>query len=102
MITIMFRIKIREGKEAEALAEIEKMVSAVEANEPETLAYVFHKLQDDPTQLVLFESYTDDEALQAHVKTPHFAAFRASSANALDMSEIQVERLDRIAGVVRG
>ena len=102
MVTIIFRLKIKDGKEAEALTEMEKVVSAVEANEPETLAYVFHQLQDDPMQLVLFESYTDDEALQAHVKTPHFAAFRASTADAFDTSEIQVERLDRIAGVVRG
>ena len=102
MITIIFRIKVKEGKEAEALAEIEKMGSAVEANEPETLAYVFHKLLDDPMQLVLFESYVDDEALQAHVKTPHFVAFQAATRDVFDMSEIQAERLDRIAGVVRG
>ena len=101
MITIIFRIKIKEGKEAEALAEIEKMVSAVEANEPETLAYVFHKLQDDPMQLVLFESYVDDDAFQAHMKTPHMAAFQASVRDAFDTSEIQVTRLERIAGVVR-
>ena len=93
---------INTGSLVEQLTEIEKMVSAVEANEPETLAYVFHKLQDDPMQVVLFESYTDDEALQAHVKTQHFAAFRASTADAFDTSEIQVERLERIAGVVRG
>jgi quinol monooxygenase YgiN len=102
MITIIFRIKIKDGKETEALAEIEKMVSAVEANEPETLAYVFHKLQDDPMQLVLFESYTEDEALQAHVKTPHFVAFRAATDDLMDTSDIQVELLERIAGVVRG
>ena len=102
MVSLIFRMKIKEGKEAEALAEMEKMAAAVEANEPGVLAYVFHRLHDDPLQFVLFESYVDDDAFQAHMKTPHMAAFQASVADAFDTSEIQVARLERIAGVVRG
>ena len=78
------------------------MAEAVEANEPGVLAYVLHRSQDAPMQVVLFESYVDDDAFQAHMKTPHMAAFQASIAEVFDTSEIQVTRLDRIAGVVRG
>lgn len=102
MVSLIFRMKIKDGKETEALAEMEKMASAVEANEPGVLAYVFHRLRDDPMQLVLFESYVDDDAFQAHMKTPHMAAFQASVRDAFDTSEIQVTRLERVAGVVRG
>ena len=102
MVSLIFRMKIKDGKEDEALAEMEKMAAAVEANEPGVLAYVFHRLKDDPMQLVLYESYVDDDAFQAHMKTPHMAVFQASIAGAFDTSEIQVTRLERIAGVVRG
>lgn len=101
MVSLLFRMRIRDGKEAEAVAQLASMASAVEANEPGVLAYVFHRATDDPMQVVLFESYVDDEAFQAHMKTPHMAAFRASVAELFDTSNIQVERLDRVAGVVR-
>ena len=102
MVSLIFRMKIKDGKEAEAIEQMEKMAEAVEANEPGVLAYVFHRLPDDPMQLVLFESYVDDDAFQAHMKTPHMAAFQASVRDAFDTSEIQVTRLERVAGVVRG
>ena len=73
MVTIIFRMRIREGKEDEAIAALEKMCAAVDEKEPRTLAYVFHRLPDDANQLVLYESYVDDEDLQelmgfAHVR----------------------------------
>ena len=102
MITLIFRMKIKNGKEAEAIEQMEKMAEAVEANEPGVLAYVFHRLRDDPMPPVPFESYVDDDAFQANMKTPHMAAFQASVRDAFDTSEIQVTRLERVAGVVRG
>ena len=101
MVTIIFRMRIQDGKEDEALAALEKMCAAVDEKEPGTLAYVFHRLLDDANQLVLYESYVDDEALQSHVKTPHFAELRVATAEFFDTTNIEVTRLDRIAGVVR-
>ena len=102
MITLLFRMKIREGKEEEALEQLQKMATAVGQNEPGALAYVFHRLQDDPMTVVLYESYGDDDAFQAHMKTPHMAEFQASISMLFDTSEIHVERLDRVAGFARG
>ena len=45
MITILFRMKMRNGKEEPALASLRKMAAAVSASEPDTLAYVFHRSQ---------------------------------------------------------
>ena len=101
MISLVFKMKLKEGMEEEALAQIEKMAAGVEANEPNVLAYVFHRSHDDPSQVVLFESYEDDDAFQAHMKTPHMAEFQASIATLFDTSAVEVTRLDRIAGVVR-
>ena len=102
MTTLIFRAKMREGKEDEALARLSAMCAAVEANEPDTLAYVFHRSQDDPSQAVLFESYASPEALQAHMETPHMAELRTAFGELFDMSQVNAERMDPVAGFSRG
>lgn len=101
MVSLIFRMRIKDGKEADAIEQLEKMAAAVEANEPGVLAYVFHRSQDDPMQVVLYESYVDDDAFQAHMQTPHMAEFRGSITELFDTSAIEVQRLERVAGVVR-
>ncbi len=101
MITILFRMKIKNGKEEPALASLRKMAEAVSASEPDTLAYVYHRSQDDAADVVLYESYTDNTALQAHVQSPHMAEMQASIADLFDTSAIKVDVLERIAGFVR-
>ena len=101
MITILFRMKMRNGKEEPALASLRKMAEAVSASEPNTLAYVFHRSQDDAADVVLYEAYPDKAALQAHVQSPHMAEFQTSVAELFDTSAIKVDALKRIAGFVR-
>jgi len=101
MVTLIFRMRIQDGKEEGALAALEKMCAAVDENEPGTLAYVFHRSLEDANAVVLYESYVDDEALQAHIKTPHFAELRVATAEFFDTTNIEVTQLDRIAGLVR-
>jgi len=101
MVTIIFRMKIKDGKEDEALDRLRKMCDAVEANELKTLAYVFHQAKDNPSEVVLFEHYVDDEALQAHMRTPHMGELRGSLPELFDMSQVKAERLERVAGFVR-
>ncbi len=103
MVTIIFRMRIKDGKEDEAIAALEKMCAAVDEKEPGTLAYVFHRLPDDANQLVLYESYVDDGDLQAHIQSPHFVELlRGATAEFFDTTNIEVTRLDRVAGFVRG
>jgi len=101
MVTIIFRMKIKDGKEDEALDRLRKMCDAVEANELKTLAYVFHQAKDNPSEVVLFEHYVDDEALQAHMRTPHMGELRASLDEFFDLSQVKAERLERVGGFVR-
>ena len=102
MVTLIFRMRIQDGKEKGAIAALETMCAAVVENEPGTLAYVFHRSLEDANEVVLYESYVDDGALQAHIKTPHFAELRVATADFFDTTNIEATRLERVAGVVRG
>ena len=101
MITVIARMKIKEGKETEALAALTKMTAAVEANEPGAIAYVCHRLVDDPSQVIFFEVYADDGAFQSHMQTPHMGEMRAGFAELFDPSGFKIERLERIGGFAR-
>lgn len=101
MNTIIARIKIKEGKEDAALEALKKMAEGVEANEPGTLAYVIHKSIDDPSEIVFFELYKDDEAAKAHSGGDSMKAFQSGFADIFDVSQVKIERLERVAGVLR-
>ncbi len=101
MVTIIFRVKIKDGKEEEALEKVTTMAEAVQANEPGALAYTIHRNQEDPSEIVFFERYADDAALESHGQTAHMGAIRENFAQIFDTASIKIERLDRIAGEVR-
>jgi quinol monooxygenase YgiN len=101
MVTIIFRMKVKDGKEEETLERMTKMAEAVEAQEPGALAYLFHRSQQDPSELVLFESYQDDAAFQSHMQTAHMGELQASLSDLVDTTQMKVERLDRVAGFAR-
>ena len=101
MNTIIARIKIKDGKEDEALAALKKMAESVEANEPGTLAYVIHRSKDDPSEIVFFELYKDDDATKAHSQGDSMKAFQSGFADIFDVSQVKIEQLDRVAGVLR-
>ena len=101
MLTIIFRVKIKDGKEEEALAKVNAMAEAVQANEPGALAYVVHRNQEDSSEIVFFERYADEAALESHSQTAHMGAMRENFAEIFDTASIKIERLDRIAGEVR-
>ena len=101
MNTIIARIKIKDGKEDEAIAALKKMADGVEANEPGTLAYVIHRSIDDPSEIVFFELYKDDEAAKAHSGGESMKAFQSGFADIFDVAQVKIERLNRVAGVLR-
>ena len=101
MVSLIFRMKMKEGKEEQALATLRALTEAMEAQEPNTLAYLFHRSQEDPSEVVLFESYVDDAAFQHHMQTPHMGEMRANLADLFDTSQIKMERLDRVGGFMR-
>lgn len=101
MVALIFRVKMQAGKEDEALAALRTMAEAVEANEPKALAYVCHRSQKDPAEIVFFEAYEDDETFAEHSKTPHMGTFRGKFAELFDTSSVGLERLQRVGGFMR-
>lgn len=87
-ISLVARWYMRPGCEAEALAALEGLIKAVEANEPGTLAYRVHTSLGDPSlpslppvdasTLLFFETYRSPEAFRAHVEGAVFKDFVAA------------------------
>ena len=102
MITMIFRMRIKEGKEEEALERLRKMTGSVQEQEPGALAYLCHRSQAEPSEIVFFEMYADASALKIHTETDYMGEFRDSFGELFDLSQVKVERLDQIAGFARG
>ena len=92
-VLAQLREKIVEGQSmAEAL---QAMVSKVEKEEG-TLIYTLHQAQNDPTQFLFYEKYTDAQALKAHSTTPYFKELFGALAPLLDGAP-EIEMYDEIA-----
>ena len=72
MMTFLARMKIKEGKEEDFVRLANALTEKVRANEPETTAYEFFKLRDEPLGYAVFEQFTSEAAEEAHRNTPHF------------------------------
>jgi quinol monooxygenase YgiN len=68
MASVVATLKVKEDKLEEAKAFFKKLAAEVKANEPGTLAYVFHQRRDDPLTFVVYEKYESDEAFAVHSK----------------------------------
>jgi quinol monooxygenase YgiN len=74
MIVICGTVPIDVTKKEAALAAMKKMSEASEAEEG-CLSYRFYVNPWDVSQVLIFEEWEDDAALQAHFQTPHMAEF---------------------------
>lgn len=101
MVTLIFRAKMKPGKEEDAIKMMSSMVESVKAKEPGTLIYGFHRPQEDPSELVFYETYADDEAFKTHSSTPHMGEMRGAFAELFDPTTVKLERLDSVAGFAR-
>lgn len=89
MITIIAKLKVKEGKEDAMKDAMREAAEKVRANEPGNLAYVPHQSQADPTIFLFYEKYKDQEALDLHRQQDHFKAFSGKMGGILaDKPEI--------------
>ncbi len=72
MMTFLARMKVKEGKEEDFVRIAKALTEKVHANEPETTAYEFFKLRDEPRAYAVFEQFVNEAAEEAHRNTPHF------------------------------
>ena len=102
MITVTAEFRINEGKEAEAIAAIEKVVAGVSQNEPGALTYTWHRDLKDEAQILVYEVYADEEATKVHRASEHFAEFQKAFASGLfDPGSVKISRFERIAAIDR-
>jgi quinol monooxygenase YgiN len=99
MIAIIAKLTVQEGKEEEFKAAGAEMVAAVKANEAgRTLQYTLGQNKKTPAEFFFIEAYADDDALAAHGKTPHMAAFGGKIGGML-AGRPEITRLDPVATV---
>jgi quinol monooxygenase YgiN len=65
---------VQDGKQAEFEAVAGELVSAVRANEPNTLTYTLTKKKGSNDEYVFVEHYKSAEDRSAHGRTEHFRA----------------------------
>lgn len=72
MITLVARWHIRPGHTDEVIAALQEMAPLVAELEPGCLLYQANRSQDDPNLILLYERYTDLDAIAVHRETSHF------------------------------
>ncbi len=99
MIAIIAKLTVQEGKEEEFKTAGAEMVAAVKANEAgKTLQYSLTQNMKVANEFFFIEAYADDDAMAAHGKTPHMAAF-GGKIGALLMGRPEITRLTPVATV---
>jgi quinol monooxygenase YgiN len=74
-ITVIAKLKVKPGSEAEFENAARAMIATVRTAEPGTLNYILHKNAKDASEFVYYEVYQDQAALDSHGKTDHMKAF---------------------------
>ncbi len=99
MIAIIAKLTVHAGKEEEFKAAGAEMVAGVKANEAgRTLAYTLAQSSANPTEFYFLEMYVDADALAAHSKTPHMAAFGGKLAGVV-AGRPEITRLETVATI---
>ena len=94
-LTIIATLIARPGKE-EALGVALGALVAPSRAEAGNINYDLHRSKNDSGTWVVYENWKSDEALEFHVKTPHFIAF-AARLEELTESGVQLQRLTMVS-----
>jgi quinol monooxygenase YgiN len=99
VLNVIAKLTVKEGSEEEFKAAGAEMVAGVKANEAgRTLMYTLAQDKKTPNVFYFVEAYADQDALDAHGKTPHMAAF-GGKIGALLEGRPEIMRLDKVAGI---
>lgn len=78
-MTVVARIKAKPGMEKEVLEALTGLVASTRQEEG-CICYLLHRSADDPAQFIFYENWSGKEALQRHMESPHFLAWRDRAA----------------------
>ncbi|HNW29033.1 MAG TPA: putative quinol monooxygenase [Spirochaetota bacterium] len=66
MITLIAKLKVKEGKMDEAIGILKEIVPKVKESEPGCLAYIPHTVRGEENTILFYEKYQDKDALKTH------------------------------------
>jgi quinol monooxygenase YgiN len=66
MITLIAKVKVKEGKMDEAVKTLKEIVPKIKEAEPGCLAYIPHTIRGEDNTIIFYEKYRDKEALKVH------------------------------------
>ena len=89
MVTFLARMKIKEGKEADFIRLAKALTEKVHENEPETTAYQFFKLRDEPLGYAVYEQFFNEDAEEAHRNAAHFNQIAPDLFDCIDGSLVR-------------
>jgi quinol monooxygenase YgiN len=81
-ITLLVRLRARPGAE-ERLAALLGQLALASRREPGCRAFDPHRSPDDAAAFLLYERYDDEDALEAHRGSEHFARLAVGELPAL-------------------
>jgi len=82
MVKFIARIDAKPGQEGLVSAALRELAGPSRA-EAGCLQYVPCRSREDATKLLVLEEWESQEALDAHMETPHFHAFLVAAGEAL-------------------
>jgi quinol monooxygenase YgiN len=72
MITFTVRMKFNKDDHAEIAKTLQELTRQ-SRQEPGCVSYIAHWVESDPDTVLIYEQYKDEEAVEAHRASPHFA-----------------------------
>ncbi|MBM3474539.1 MAG: antibiotic biosynthesis monooxygenase [Armatimonadetes bacterium] len=82
MVKLIARLQVKPGQE-EFVAEALKELAGPSRAEAGCIRYEPCRAKEDPAALLVLEEWESQEALDAHMATPHFQAFVGKIGEAL-------------------
>ena len=87
MLTILFSMTVKPGREDEFAALAREMMRGTHAEDDGCITYTIHRRGDDLRQFVLYEQWRDREAVQAHLDRMFAALGRERIMDFLEKTE---------------
>ncbi|MGD6818575.1 putative quinol monooxygenase [Metabacillus sp. 84] len=86
-ITINAIMKAKPGMEENLFKEMKKVIAPSRAEEG-CISYDLHRSKDDPAIFVFYENWKDQKAVDAHIASDHYKAYRETIAPLIETRNV--------------
>ncbi len=98
---LVVRFTLKQGHEEEFDRMMTTTVEEIHRNEPNTVAYLVHHVQDEPLTRIFYELYRDEQAFEYHETSSHILRFAEERQEYVE--KVAVDRMSVFthAGITR-